>query len=103
MGNIMEAGETLLRILFVGMAATLIMDVSALIRTRVFGAASIDYGLVGRWLGHMLHGQFRHVSIVTAPRVRHERLGGCFITSLAASLPWRFSVSKGLPGYAVRP
>lgn len=76
MGNIMEAGETLLRILFVGMAATLIMDVSALIRARVFGSASIDYGLVGRWLGHMLHGQFRHASIVAAPRVRHERLVG---------------------------
>ncbi|VVN82499.1 DUF2938 domain-containing protein [Pseudomonas fluorescens] len=72
----MGVGETVLRILFVGMGATLIMDVSAFIQTRVFGLASIDYGLVGRWLGHMLQGRFRHASIVTAPRVRNERLVG---------------------------
>ncbi|WP_079201175.1 DUF2938 domain-containing protein [Pseudomonas sp. CC6-YY-74] len=72
----MEVGETVLRILFVGMGATLIMDVSAFIQARVFGLASLDYGLVGRWLGHMLQGRFRHASIVTAPRVRNERLVG---------------------------
>ncbi|RWU22860.1 DUF2938 domain-containing protein [Pseudomonas alkylphenolica] len=72
----MGVGEALLRILFVGMGATLIMDVSAFIQARVFGMASVDYGLVGRWLGHMLKGRFRHASIVTAPRVRNERLVG---------------------------
>lgn len=72
----MGAGETVLRILFIGMGATLIMDVSAFIQARVFGVASVDYGLVGRWLGHMLKGRFRHASIVTAPRVRNERLVG---------------------------
>lgn len=72
----MEVGEMLLRTLFVGVAATLLMDVSALIRARVLGSTSLDYRLVGRWLGHLLHGQFCHASIVTAPRVRHERLVG---------------------------
>ena len=65
-----------LRILLVGVGATLIMDAGALIRARVFGIASLDYGLVGRWLGHMLQGQFQHAAIVAAPRVRHERLTG---------------------------
>ena len=72
----METSETIMRILFVGMAATLIMDVSALIQARVLGVASADYGLVGRWLGHMVDGQFRHASIKAAPRVRNERLVG---------------------------
>lgn len=72
----MGVGETVLRILFVGMWATLIMDVSASIQKRVFGLASPDYGLVGRWLGHMLQGRFRHASIVTAPSVQNERLVG---------------------------
>ena len=72
----METGETIMRILFVGMAATLIMDASALIQARVLGSASADYGLVGRWLGHIFHGQFRHASIKAAPSVRNERLVG---------------------------
>lgn len=72
----METGETIMRILAVGIVATLIMDVLALIQARVFGVASLDYGLVGRWLGHMLHRQFRHPSIRTAPSVRNERLLG---------------------------
>ena len=72
----MQTSEMVLRILLVGVGATLIMDAGALIRARVFGIASLDYGLVGRWLGHMLQGQFQHAAIMAAPRVRHERLTG---------------------------
>ena len=72
----MQTSEMVLRILLVGVGATLIMDAGASIRARVFGIASLDYGLVGRWLGHMLQGQFQHAAIVAAPRVRHERLTG---------------------------
>lgn len=72
----MQTSEMVLRILLVGVGATLIMDAGALIRARVFGIASLDYGLVGRWLGHMLQGQFQHAAIGAAPRVRHERLTG---------------------------
>jgi len=86
----MGVGEALLRILLVGMGATLIMDLSAFIQARLLGLASLDYGLVGRWLGHMVRGRFWHASIVTAPRVRHERLlgwvfhyiTGCFFATL---------------------
>ncbi|WP_010484430.1 DUF2938 domain-containing protein [Pseudomonas sp. S9] len=72
----MEISETALRILFVGMGATLIMDLSGFIQARVFGLASLDYGLVGRWLGHMLRGRFRHAPIMEAAPVRNERLVG---------------------------
>ncbi len=72
----MGVGEVVLRILFVGMGATLIMDVFALIQARVFGIPSINYGLVGRWLGHMLQGRFRHDSIMTAGRFSNEGLVG---------------------------
>ena len=72
----MQTSEMVLHILLVGVGATLIMDAGALIRARVFGIASLDYGLVGRWLGHMLQGQFQHAAIVAAPRVRHEHLTG---------------------------
>ena len=59
----METAEMVLRMVLVGLGATLIMDLSALIQARVFGSASLDYRLVGRWLGHMPKGQFRHASI----------------------------------------
>ena len=72
----MEALETALRILFVGMGATLIMDVAAFIQARVFGLSSPDYALVGRWLGHMRQGRFRHAAITKAAPVRNERLMG---------------------------
>ncbi|MCJ7956980.1 MAG: DUF2938 domain-containing protein [Pseudomonas sp.] len=72
----MGIAETTLNILCIGMGATLIMDVSSFVQARVFGSASLDYGLVGRWLGYMLQGQFRHASITAAPPVRNERLMG---------------------------
>jgi len=98
----MEVGEAVLRILLVGTGATLIMDLSALLQARLLGLASLDYGLVGRWLGHMVRGRFRHTSIVTAPRVRHERLlgwafhylTGCIFTLLLVSvqgLAWLYN------------
>lgn len=72
----MGTAETALRILFVGIGATLIMDVSGFVQARVFNVASLDYGLVGRWLGHMLQGRFRHAPIMAATPVRNERLTG---------------------------
>src|SRR5690606_17845788 len=56
--------------------ATLVMDLWALLRQRFFGVASLDYALVGRWLGHMRHGRFRHAAIGKAAPVRGERLLG---------------------------
>ena len=72
----METAEMVLRMVLVGLGATLIMDLSALIQARVFGSASLDYRLVGRWLGHMPKGQFRHASIVAAHPTWHESLIG---------------------------
>ena len=53
-------------IMVLGVGATLSMDLWALLRRRWFGVASLDYGWVGRWLGHMRHGQFRHTAIAKA-------------------------------------
>ena len=36
----------------------------------------LDLGLVGRWLGHMPRGRFRHDSIARAPFISGERLIG---------------------------
>jgi hypothetical protein len=68
--------QLILQVLLVGVGATLLMDIWALARRRVFGIASLDYALVGRWLGHMRHGRFRHMAISKAQPVRGERLLG---------------------------
>ncbi|MDP9940978.1 hypothetical protein J2W71_003137 [Pseudomonas sp. 3400] len=63
-------------IIMLGIGATLLMDLWALARKRWFGVAALDYAWVGRWLGHMRHGQFRHAAIGKAPTLRGERALG---------------------------
>jgi hypothetical protein len=66
----------LLDLLLIGTGATLVMDLWTLFRRRAFGIPSLDYALVGRWIGHMTQGRFRHVSIVATPPVPGERALG---------------------------
>ncbi|MDH0893008.1 MULTISPECIES: DUF2938 domain-containing protein [unclassified Pseudomonas] len=72
--------------IMLGIGATLVLDAWTLARRRLFGVVALDYALVGRWLGHMGHGRFRHAAIGKAPPVRGERaLGWAFhyLTGLA--------------------
>lgn len=66
----------LMQALFVGAGATLVTDLWAIVRKRVLGIPPPDYALVGRWLGHMPSGRFRHDRIANAPAVPGERLLG---------------------------
>jgi len=52
------------------------MDVWGIVRKRLLGIPGANYALVGRWLGGMPRGRFRHESIAAASPVRHERLIG---------------------------
>ena len=61
------------QVLFTGLGATALMDVAMIARKRVFGVALPDYGLVGRWLGHMPRGRFVHPRIAAAAAVDGER------------------------------
>jgi len=60
----------------IGVGATAAMDLWAAILWRVFRAPSLDYGLLGRWIGHFARGRFRHDSIGDAAPVKHERFIG---------------------------
>ena len=68
--------EMALRILLVGAGATLVMDLWGWLLRRVYGVGGLDYRLVGRWLGHMPRGQFRHDGIGRAPAIPAEALIG---------------------------
>ena len=62
--------------LIAGVGATAIVDLWGIARTRLLSIPPPDYGLVGRWLAHMIHGRFRHDTIAASPPVYGERLIG---------------------------
>lgn len=55
------------RAIAIGLGATLAMDLWNLFLKRAFGIPSLDYCLLGRWLGYMPTGTFRHAKISAAP------------------------------------
>ncbi|MGB1464960.1 MAG: DUF2938 domain-containing protein [Alcanivorax nanhaiticus] len=70
-----ELTDFLLSALTMGITATLVMDVWGWLRPQAFGARP-NYAMVGRWLLHMRHGQFRHQAIGASPAQKGERLVG---------------------------
>jgi len=60
----------------VGTGATALSDGWALLRRRLFAVALPNYGLVGRWFGHMPRGLFVHEAIAKAAPVPVEHLLG---------------------------
>lgn len=66
----------LLCTVIIGVGATAVTDVWGIVRKRLLGIPALDYGLVGRWLGWMPQGRFRHGSIAAATPIRHERVIG---------------------------
>jgi hypothetical protein len=70
--------EFTVRAILIGVGATAVMDLWAVLLKRYFGIPSLDYRFVGRWLGHMAQGRFAHDSIAAAPPIRGELiLGWC--------------------------
>jgi hypothetical protein len=67
--------EFALRTILIGVGATLAMDGWALL-LRQLGVPSLDFALLGRWLGHLPQGRWRHERIGKAAPVRGERLIG---------------------------
>ncbi|XZG70285.1 DUF2938 domain-containing protein [Chitinibacteraceae bacterium HSL-7] len=59
-----------------GVLATLVMDAVAWLRRRYFGVASLDYALLGRWVGHLPRGQLVHRGIGRSAPIAGERALG---------------------------
>jgi hypothetical protein len=60
----------------IGIGATMIMDIWGVVRRPLLGVPPPDYGMVGRWIGHMAHGKFRHDRIAAAAPIAGERVLG---------------------------
>jgi hypothetical protein len=71
-----NAPWTVAAAVIVGAGATLLMDLWAALLWRGWRVASLDYALLGRWIGHFPAGRFRHANIARAAPVAHERAIG---------------------------
>lgn len=72
--------------LALGLGATAILDLSALILQRVANLPVPDWALIGRWVGHWPRGVFQHRSIAQARPVAGEHLLGWFVHYLVGLL-----------------
>jgi Protein of unknown function (DUF2938) len=90
--------EFAFRSLVIGAGATLLMDLWAAALSR-FGITSLNFALLGRWIGHLPRGQWFHESIAKSPPVpletwigwsAHYTIGISFAALLLAifGLPW---------------
>lgn len=70
-----QSYEFLARVLAIGVGATLVMDLWAALLRRV-GVRSLDFALLGRWIGSWRRGRWSHADISRAEPVRGERAIG---------------------------
>jgi len=69
--------DLVVRGIVIGIAASALMDVwSAALRRS--GVPTLDYRLLGRWIGHMPRGRIVHERIASSPPVPGERALGWF-------------------------
>jgi hypothetical protein len=57
----------------IGLGGSLLMDVWGYVLRRRFNVATLDYALLGRWIGHFPKGRFFHPRIGATAPVRGER------------------------------
>ena len=60
----------------IGLGAAALMDLWSFVLRRGFGVSTLDYALLGRWIGHLAHGQVAHQRIGSSEPVRRERVIG---------------------------
>jgi hypothetical protein len=67
--------QEIIEAVLVGIGATAFMDVWLAILKR-FGIQTLNFALIGRWVGHLWRGKFAHASIGKAQPIAGELLWG---------------------------
>ena len=67
-----ESLDFLASAIVIGVGATVVIDLWAILLQRLFRIPPANWALVGRWFGHFPHGRFVHDSIVQASPIRGE-------------------------------
>lgn len=68
--------ELLATSVLIGAGGSALIDLWSLALRRIFKVRTLDYAMLGRWIGHFPKGRFFHQRIAAAAPVRGERLLG---------------------------
>jgi hypothetical protein len=71
-----ETFDLVLAAVAMGVAGSALMDVWSAVLRRRFGISTLDYRLLGRWIGHMPKGTLFHERIATSAAMPGERAIG---------------------------
>jgi Protein of unknown function (DUF2938) len=74
--RVSEGAEFVVRATLIGIGVTVVLDLWTALLKRLFGVPSSNWGMVGRWFGHLPRGRFAHDNIAAAPPVRGELIIG---------------------------
>jgi hypothetical protein len=100
-----EQVEFALRTILIGVGATMLMDLWALLLRRL-GVPSLNFAFLGRWIGHLLQRHWTHESIARATPVRgelligwgaHYSIGVAFAALLLSTFGLKWARSPSLP------
>lgn len=96
----MTSLQDIAQIAFIGIGATAVMDVWLMLLKRM-GVQTLDFGFIGRWVGHLLHGQIVHASIRQSPRIAGETAWG-WLTHYAVGIAFAglLVLVQGMQGIA---
>ena len=71
-----QGTEFVARAVMIGVGATIVMDLWAILLKRTFSIPSLGYQVVGRWLANMPSGKFRHDNILKVAPMPGEAVIG---------------------------
>jgi hypothetical protein len=98
-----ELADVLVRGAIVGLGGALAMDAWGLVLRRGLGIPTLDYALLGRWLGGMPAGRLMVARIGAAPPVAGERpLGTAAHYAIGIAFAWLLLALAG-PGWLGAP
>ena len=98
----MPSNLVIAHITLVGIGATALMDLWLLALQRA-GLPTMDFALLGRWVGHLARGRVAHAAIRQSPPVRGERALG-WLAHYAVGVAFALAlVALQGPGWLARP
>lgn len=88
--------ELVVRMVIIGAGATLVMDLWGVVLRRS-GIATLDFALLGRWIGHLPDGQVMHVNVAKATPVAGEVwIGWCAHYAIGVAFSGLLIWARGL-------
>ncbi|HEX5358012.1 MAG TPA: DUF2938 domain-containing protein [Aquabacterium sp.] len=80
----MTSLQDIFQVILIGIGATAFMDLWLMLVKRM-GVPTLNFALLGRWVGHLFQGRFAHPSISKAEPIQHEAAWG-WITHYATGM-----------------